>query len=52
MDEAVTITAHIAEWLADLVARQVIEIGHPESRGQAAMAWQALDQLTATGGTE
>ena len=32
--------------LADLVARQVIEVGHPDARAQAAMAWEALDQLT------
>ena len=46
MDQAVTITQDVAAWLTDLVARQVIEVGHPEARAQAAMAWRALDQLT------
>ena len=46
MDEAVTITPDVAAWLADLVARQVIEVGHPDARNQAVMAWRALDQLT------
>ena len=46
MDEAVTLTPEVAAWLAGLVARQVIEVGHPEARAQAAMAWRALDQLT------
>lgn len=46
MDEAVTITPDVAAWLADLVARQVIEVGHPDARNQAFMAWRALDQLT------
>ena len=31
--------------LADLVARQATEVGHPDARAQAAMAWEALDQL-------
>ena len=46
MDEAVTITPDVAAWLADLVSRQTIEIGHPDARAAAAMAWRALDQLT------
>ena len=46
MDEAVTLTPEVAAWLAVLVSRQVIEVGHPEARVQAAMAWRALDQLT------
>ena len=46
MDEALTIDADVAAWLAGLVARQVIEVGHPDARAQAAMAWRALDQLT------
>ena len=41
-----TITPDVAAWLADLVARQTIEIGHPDARAAAAMAWRALDQLT------
>lgn len=45
MDEAVTLTPEVAAWLAQLVARQTIEVGHPESRYQATMAWAALDQL-------
>ena len=44
--ETVTITADVAAWLAGLVARQTIEIGHPDARTQAAIAWRALDQLT------
>lgn len=50
MDETVILTQDVAAWLAELVARQTIEIGHPEARAQASMAWRALDQLT--GGTE
>ena len=46
MDEAVMLTPDVAAWLADLVARQTIEIGHPDARAAAAMAWLALDQLT------
>lgn len=46
MDQAVTITPDVAAWLTDLVARQVVEVGHPDARAQAAMAWRALDQLT------
>ena len=46
MDQAVTITPDVAAWLADLVSRQIIEIGHPDARAAAAMAWRALDQLT------
>ena len=46
MDQTVTITPDVAAWLTDLVARQVIEVGHPDARAQAAMAWRALDQLT------
>ena len=47
MDQVVTLTTDVAAWLAGLVARQTIEIGHPDARTQAAMAWRALDQLTA-----
>ena len=43
--EQVNIDADVAAWLAGLVARQVIEVGHPDARAQAAMAWRALDQL-------
>ena len=46
MDQVVTLTADVAAWLAGLVARQTVEIGHPDARTQAAMAWRALDQLT------
>lgn len=46
MDETVKLTQDVAAWLAELVARQTIEIGHPEARAQASMAWRALDQLT------
>ena len=35
----------VAAWLHDLVSRQAIEIGHPEARAQAEMAWRALDEL-------
>ena len=42
----VTISRDIAAWLAHLVARQVIEVGHLDAREQAAIAWAALDQLT------
>lgn len=45
MDEAVTLTPDVAAWLRDLVARQVVEVGHPDARAQAQMAWRALDQL-------
>lgn len=47
MDQAVTLTTDVAAWLTDLVARQVVEVGHPDARTQATMAWRALDQLTA-----
>ena len=47
--ETVTLTADVAAWLAGLVARQTIEIGHPDARTVAAMAWRALDQLTRQG---
>ena len=46
MDEAVTITPDVAAWLTEIVSRQVIEVGHPDARAQAIMAWRALDQLT------
>ena len=50
MDQArVTIDADVAAWLAGLVARQTIEIGHPDARHVAAMAWRALDALTQQG---
>ena len=42
-----TLTADVAAWLHALVSRQVIEVGHPDAQTQAAMAWRALDQLTA-----
>jgi len=45
MDQVVT--PDVAAWLIDLVARQVIEVGHPDARAQATMAWRALDQLNA-----
>lgn len=38
-------TPDVATWLFDLVSRQVVEVGHPDARAQAAMAWRALDQL-------
>ena len=43
MDE--TLTPDVATWLHDLVARQTIELGHPNARPIAAMAWRAIDQL-------
>ena len=46
MDEAVTITPDVAAWLKEIVSRQVIEVGHPDARAQATMAWRAIDQLT------
>ena len=49
MDQVVTLTADVAAWLAGLVARQTVEIGHPDARNVAAMAWRALDQLTQQG---
>ena len=49
MDQTVTLTADVAAWLAGLVARQTVEIGHPDARNVAAMAWRALDQLTQQG---
>ena len=49
MDQVVTLTADVAAWLAGLVARQTVEIGHPDARHVAAMAWRALDQLTQQG---
>ena len=45
MDQAVT--PDVAAWLHELVSRQVIEVGHPDARAQAATAWRALDQLAA-----
>ena len=47
LPETVTITGDVAAWLAGLVARQTIELGHPDARVLAEMAWRALDQLTA-----
>ena len=49
MDQTVTLTADVAAWLAGLVARQTIEVGHPDARNVATMAWRALDQLTQQG---
>ena len=43
MDEAMT--PDVAAWLHDLVSRQVVEVGHPDARIQADIAWRALDQL-------
>lgn len=40
-------TPEVAAWLHQLVSRQVIEVGHPDARTAAAMAWKALDQLEA-----
>ena len=40
-----TLTPDLAAWLRDLVARQVVEVGHPDARAQAIMAWRALDAL-------
>ena len=34
-----------AVWLYQLVARQVIEVGHPDARTQAEAAWRALAEL-------
>ena len=45
MDEAMT--PDVAAWLHDLVSRQTVEVGHPDARIQAGMAWRALDQLAA-----
>lgn len=45
MDQTVTLTPDVAAWLRDLVACQVVEVGHPDARAQAQMAWRALDQL-------
>lgn len=47
MAETVTphLTPDVATWLRDLVARQSVEVGHPDARSQSAAAWQALDQL-------
>lgn len=42
----ITLSPDVAAWLASLVARQAIEVGHPDARAQATMAWRALDQLT------
>ena len=49
LPETVTITGDVAAWLAGLVARQTIELGHPDARVLAEMAWRALDQLTQQG---
>ena len=45
MDQAMT--PDVAAWLHDLVSRQVVEVGHPDARIQADMAWRALDHLAA-----
>ena len=50
MDQAMT--PDVAAWLHDLVSRQVVEVGHPDARIQAGMAWRALDQLAAMQGQE
>lgn len=53
MDETViAVSRDVAAWLAHLVSRQVVEVGHPDARLQAAMAWKALDQLTQEGSAE
>ena len=47
LPETVTLTPDVAAWLAGLVAGMTVEIGHPDARALAEMAWRALDQLTA-----
>ena len=47
MDQArVTIDADVAAWLAQIIGGMTVEVGHPDARATAAMAWRALDQLT------
>lgn len=38
-------TRETLEWLAWLVQRQVIEVGAPDAREQAAHAFAALDEI-------
>ena len=45
-------TPDVAAWLHDLVSRQTVEVGHPDARIQADIAWRALDQLAAMQGQE
>lgn len=47
--ETVTLTADVAAWLASVVAGMTVEIGHPDARPLAALAWRALDQLNQQG---
>lgn len=47
MDEGrVTVDADVAAWIAHIIGRMTVEVGHPDARADAAMAWRALDQLT------
>lgn len=46
MDQA--LTPDVAAWLHNLVSRQTVEVGHPDARAIAEMAWRALDQLAHT----
>ena len=47
MDEdRVTVDADVAAWIAQIISRMTVEVGHPDARASAIMAWRALDQLT------
>ena len=44
--DRVTVDADVAAWLAHIISGMTIEVGHPDARPTAMMAWRALDQLT------
>lgn len=44
--DRVTVDADVAAWLAQIIGGMTVEVGHPDARATAIMAWRALDQLT------
>ena len=44
--DRVTVDADVAAWLAQIIGGMTVEVGHPDARATATMAWRALDQLT------
>ena len=47
--DRVTVDADVAAWLAQIIGGMTVEVGHPDARATATMAWRALDQLTQQG---
>lgn len=39
----------VIDWLTWLVGQQTVQVGAPDARAQALMAWRALDELAAMG---